>query len=95
MCDVCCCSCSPCVWWLTQVDECKSDVTIGIVGKYTGLSDSYLSVTKVRGKKENREDEFWHVSIGHLPQQLNHAAGSEARCDGTRAVPQGGVAGVY
>lgn len=32
----------------TSVDNFTKEVKIAIVGKYTGLSDSYLSVIKVR-----------------------------------------------
>jgi CTP synthase (UTP-ammonia lyase) len=32
----------------TSVDSFTEDVKIAIVGKYTGLADSYLSVIKVR-----------------------------------------------
>jgi CTP synthase (UTP-ammonia lyase) len=34
-----------------KVDQSTREVVVAIVGKYTGLSDSYLSVTKVTGKR--------------------------------------------
>jgi len=40
----------------TNVDSPKVQVTIGIVGKYTGLSDSYLSVTKALFHSAIRSD---------------------------------------
>ena len=57
-----------------QVDDCHETVTIAMVGKYTGLSDSYLSVSKglQHAAFENRQLVIEWIEASNLEDSMIH-----------------------
>ena len=68
-----------------QVDDCHETVTIAMVGKYTGLSDSYLSVIKGlqhAAHAENRQLVIEWIEASNLEDSTHDSWQALKRSDG-------------
>ena len=68
-----------------QVDDCHETVTIAMVGKYTGLSDSYLSVIKGlqhAAHAENRQLVIEWIEASNLEDSTHDSWQALKRPDG-------------